>query len=120
MSHNVTADEKLGIFMAIITKNEDYRMLRELFQHSLRTIHRAFHEVLRIIRKRLYCEVIKPVDNSILSVIKDSRAHSPFFDAYRGAVDGTYIPISISLRAVKRHQKKPVLAAWRNHKGYYS
>jgi len=48
-SHNVTADEKLGIFMAIIAKNEDYRMLRELFQHSLRTIQRAFHEVLHLI-----------------------------------------------------------------------
>jgi hypothetical protein len=120
VSHNVTADEKLGIFMAIIAKNEDYRMLRELFQRSLRTIQRAFHEVLHLIRKRLYCEVVKPVDNSIPSVIKDSRARSPFFDACRGAVDGTHIPISIGLRAVKRHQKKPVPAAWRNRKGYYS
>ena len=89
--------------MAIITKNEDYRILRELFQRSLRTIHRAFHEVLHIIQKRLYCEVIKPVNNSIPSVIKDSRAHSPFFNAYRGAINGTHIPISISLRAIKRH-----------------
>ena len=120
MSHNVTVDEKLGIFMAIIAKNEDYRILRELFQHSLRTIHRAFHEVLRIIRKRLYCEVVKPVDNSIPSVIKDSRARLPFFDACRGAVDGTHILISISLRAIKHHQKKPVPAVWRNRKGYYS
>ena len=119
-SHKVTADEKLGIFMAIIAKNEDYRMLRELFQHSLRTIQRAFHEVLRLVRKKLYSEVVKPVDNSTPSVIKDSCARSPFFDACRGAVDGTHIPISIGLRAVKRHQKKPVPAAWRNRKGYYS
>ena len=106
--------------MAIIMKNEDYRILRKLFQRSLRTIHRAFHEVLHIIRKWLYCEVIKPVNNLILLVIKDSRARSPFFDACRGAINGTHIPISISLRAIKHHQKKPVPAAWRNHKGYYS
>jgi hypothetical protein len=106
--------------MAIVAKNKDYRMLRELFQHSLRTIQRAFHEVLYLIRKRLYHEVVKPVDNSTPSAIMSSHARSPFFDACRGAVDGTYIPISISLRAVKHHQKKPVPAAWRNRKGYYS
>ena len=49
VSRNVTADEKLGIFMAIIMKNEDYHMLHELFQHSLHTIQRAFYKVLHLI-----------------------------------------------------------------------
>ena len=68
----------------------------------------------------MYSKVVKPVDNLTPLVIKDSRAHLPFFDACRGAVNGTHILMSIGLRAVKHHQKKPVLAAWRNHKGYYS
>ena len=63
---------------------------------------------------------MKPVNNLTPLVIKDSRAYLPFFDACRGAINGTYILISISLRAIKRHQKKPVPAAWRNRKGYYS
>ncbi len=51
----------------------------------------------------MYSKVVKPVDNLTLLVIKDSRAHSPFFNACRGAVDGTHILMSIGLRAIKRH-----------------
>ena len=116
----VTADEKLGIFLAIVAKNSDYRLLRELFQHSMRTIQRAFHEVLGLLCKRLYRQVVRPADNTIPEAIKDNRGRSPFFDDCRGAVDGTHIPISIGLRAVKRHQKRPMPAAWRNRKGHFS
>src|SRR5947209_1904117 len=37
-SHIVTSDEKLGIFLALVCNNMSYRVLRELFQHSLHTI----------------------------------------------------------------------------------
>jgi hypothetical protein len=72
-------------------RHNDYRLLRELFQHSMRTIQRAFHEVLGLLCKRLYRQVVRPADNIIPEVIKDNRGRSPFFDDCRGAVDGTHI-----------------------------
>jgi hypothetical protein len=116
----ITSDEKLGIFLALVCNDMSYRMLRELFQHSLHTINRAFHQVLRLIRKKVYPRVVTPVENIVADEIRSSRSRWPFFEGCRGAIDGTHIPIAIGRRAVKEGQKKPVPAAWRSRKGYYS
>ncbi|KAF1966117.1 hypothetical protein BU23DRAFT_574361 [Bimuria novae-zelandiae CBS 107.79] len=62
-SGEVDADEKLGIFMAVVSKDQSYRYLREQFQHSTRTLHRAFHEVLTILRKNLYPKMVQPLED---------------------------------------------------------
>lgn len=119
-SMDVDADEKLGIFLAVVVKDQSYRYLREQFQHSTRTLHRAFHEILTILRKNLYLQVVRPPVDEVPLRISTSKTDSPFFDECRGAVDGTHIPISIGRNAVKPGEKLPVKSAWRSRKGYCS
>ena len=92
------AAEKLRIFLYLIGINLSYRQLREAFCHSLKTIHKAFHDVLRIIGINLYREVVHTPENTIPSQISASAARSPFFDDCRGAINGTHIPICVPMK----------------------
>ncbi|KAF1968063.1 hypothetical protein BU23DRAFT_481664, partial [Bimuria novae-zelandiae CBS 107.79] len=66
-----------------------YRYLREQFQHSTRTLHRAFHEVLTILRKNLYPKVVRPLEDEVPLRILILKTYSPFFNKCRRAVDRT-------------------------------
>ena len=46
-SRHISVEEKMAMFLTIIAHNERFRMVKRRFQHSTRTIHNCFHEVLR-------------------------------------------------------------------------
>lgn len=106
-SRRCTATEKLAIFLCITRHGHSFRLVRELFNHSLQTISRAFHQILNIVSTALYREVVRLPPNTVPNSIREKSYHS-YFEDCRGAVDGTHIPIS-----VPESNQTP----WRNRKG---
>lgn len=105
---------KLTVFLVIVSQGASFRLCRELFSTSNRTISTHFHEVLDIIVNAVYkCEV-RPARDEIPAAIANNLKFTPFFDQCRGALDGTHIPISIP-RGDGVSQ-----VPWRNRKGFIS
>ena len=107
-SKRCTAAEKLAIFLSIIGHGLTFRLVRELFNHSMQTINQAFHQVLNIMSTDLYREVVRLPLNTVSNFISD-KGYLPYFEGCRGAVDGTHIPISVP---------ESKQAPWRNRKGH--
>lgn len=78
-TRGVNVEEKLGMFMYMISHNASNQMLQKAFQHSGETIHRKISEVFDIVPTLTQRFVKLP--NSIqthLKIITDSR-FMPFF-----------------------------------------
>jgi hypothetical protein len=114
-SDECTAAEKLLAFLLITTQGISYRLARELLQHSLRTIHNAFHNCLDILSTRFYRKMVNLPQDEVPEAIPSDSRRTPFFDGCCGAIDGTHIPISLP-RGVKGDLQVP----WRNRKGWLS
>lgn len=46
-SKHISVEEKIAMFLTILGQNDGFREIKYRFQHSLRTIHICFHEVLQ-------------------------------------------------------------------------
>ncbi|KAL0539375.1 hypothetical protein IC582_023586 [Cucumis melo] len=94
-SRYLTVQEKVVIFLLIISHNESNRIATERFQHSGHTISLAFNLVLRKVCK-LGGEIIRPpnMDTVPTEIVSNSKYY-PFFKDCIGAIDGTYVAASI-------------------------
>ena len=45
-SRHATVEEKIAIFLHVISHNDRFTKVKNRFQHSTETVHRYFHEVL--------------------------------------------------------------------------
>jgi DDE superfamily endonuclease len=111
-SKHVSAAEKLIIFLYICAHDTSFRGVQELVHHSTSTIHTAFTETLDAMCI-LHREFVKLPSSETPEVIRDSPKFYPMFKDAVGALDGTYIPISVR-RRVSRDDQVP----WRCRKGY--
>jgi hypothetical protein len=111
-SEYVTEEEKVVMFLVITCQNMSYRMAREMFQVSTRTINRAFHEVLGILVGLMYSRYVLKPDEKLSDVIFDNPKFYSYFDNCIGALDGTHIPI-----AVPRGELGIGHVVYRNRKG---
>ena len=67
---HISAKEKMAIILMTIGHNERFRVIKRRFQHSLRTIHICFHEVL-VGMMEFAKEVVRPTSNDNLSNLSD-------------------------------------------------
>jgi hypothetical protein len=111
-SKHVSAAEKLIIFLYVCSHDVSFRGVQELVHHSTSTIHIAFTETLDALCI-LHRHFVKPPSNETPAVIRDSPKFFPMFKDAVGALDGTYIPISVR-RQKSKHDQVP----WRCRKGY--
>jgi hypothetical protein len=102
-SRYMTSEEKLGIFLYWIANGGSYRLIREHFQRSTRTISVVLKQVLLAVGVHLYREVVSLPDTS-----PSTTCDEPHFHLARGAIDGTHIPITVPRR---------IEARFRNRKG---
>jgi DDE superfamily endonuclease len=109
-SRQVSSAEKLIIFLYICAQGVKFRLAAETLQHSTRTIHLAFHEVLKALLF-LHQEVVTLPPDRTPDEIKQNDKHWPYFADCIGALAGTHI------EAWVLQQNK---ACWRNHKGQLS
>jgi hypothetical protein len=111
-SKHVSAAEKLVIFLYICSHDISFRGMQELVHHSTSTIHMAFTETLDALCI-LHKEFVKLPSGETPEIIRDSPKFYPMFKDAIGALDGTYIPISVQ-RRVSNDEQVP----WRCRKGY--
>jgi hypothetical protein len=105
-SRDVLVAEKLLIFLFICSHAIKFRVVAETFQHSARTIHRAFYEVHGLL---LHQEIIALPPDKTPDEIEQDDKYWPYFADCIGALDGTHIEAWVP----GRNQ-----SCWRNRKGH--
>jgi hypothetical protein len=108
----MTLEEKVLLFLHICRKGAGYRETQVAFNHSICTISKSFHAVLKALIQ-LHQEVVQQPqskDPTPYEIATNAKLF-PWFKDCVGAVDGTHI-----------HASVPAAEAgpWRNRKGFYS
>ncbi|KAJ9543758.1 hypothetical protein OSB04_023465 [Centaurea solstitialis] len=103
-SNHISAEEKMAMFLTIIGHNERFRMVKRRFQHSTRTIHLCFHEVLNGMME-FAREVVRPTSfDGTLSMSERVRKLKEIFPGAIGALDGTLIHAVVPLNQQARYR----------------
>lgn len=110
-TRGVTVEEKLGMFLFMLSHNASYEDLQHEFKHSGETIHRHIQSFFHIIPSLMY-RFVKPATGiSVHWKISTDERFFPYFHNCIGVIDGTHVPITISV------EKQ---APYRNRKGTLS
>ncbi|XP_074348641.1 uncharacterized protein LOC141687308 [Apium graveolens] len=83
-----TVEEKIAMFLHVISHNDRFIKIKNRFQHSTQTAHKYFHEVLNGMME-FAKEIIVPTSNSNISRIQ--RELLKKFPGAIGALDGTLV-----------------------------
>ncbi|KAK5817483.1 hypothetical protein PVK06_022407 [Gossypium arboreum] len=102
---SVNIREQVVIFLHIIGHNVRFRVIGSRYYRSIETVHRYFRVVLRAVLK-LYKLVIKLLDESTPSEIRNNPRFYPYFKDCIGALDGTHVRASIPLSIQGRYRSR--------------
>ena len=97
-SMHMGTKEMLAIFLYTVSGNESNRRGQNRFKHSGETISRKIDEVLNALMA-MACDFIRPKNPNFPTThkrIRDDRRAYPHFKDCIGALDGTYIRVSLS------------------------
>ena len=98
-TENMTVEEKLGIFLYIVSRPASNQDVQERFSYSSKTISRCFYEVLDALLILNTCFVSLPSTNSHPPTrIFDDAKYYLFFEDCLSALDGIYIPVFVLVR----------------------
>ncbi|XP_071708135.1 uncharacterized protein [Rutidosis leptorrhynchoides] len=90
-SRYISIEEKMAIFLTILGQNDGFREIKYRFQHSLRTIHICFHEVLQGMMQ-FAREAIGPSSLNVSPNASDRHRYlREIFSGAIGALDGTLV-----------------------------
>lgn len=92
-SKHITVKEKMTMFLITIGHNERFRMVKQRFHHSTKTIHNFFHEVLDGMME-FAREIIQPSFDVILYISDRQQQLIEIFLAI-GALDGTLVHVIV-------------------------
>lgn len=109
----ISAAQKVCLFLHGNAEGYSYRALSEAFQHSRSTVSACFHEVLAA-AVLLHKDTVKAPERTASEVLRkrsDSTKYWPHFERCVGAIDGTHLAAYVQGRDP---------AAWRNRKGTLS
>ena len=108
----IDATEKLTMFLIYVGQGISYRMIAEIFGHSLDTVSRVIKKILYSLIVLHKSTVKMSTSHTSLSLrIEGSFKYYSFFKDCIGALDRSHIPASISVSKQ---------AAWRNRKDLIS
>ncbi|KAL6888952.1 hypothetical protein ACP4OV_009978 [Aristida adscensionis] len=94
-TRGVSVEEKIGMFMYMLSQNASFQKLSEKFQHSTETIHRHIKACFDAVTS-LTCEFVKPPSTAVHWKISSDRNYGPYFEDCIGAIDGIHIPMTVS------------------------
>jgi len=103
----IQVEEKLLIFLFIVTRPASNRDAQERFAVGPGTVSRAFHEVLTALLLLYQTNVIIP-DNTtpIAHRILDDYRYFPYFKDCLGALDGTHISAFVPVEDQPRYRNR--------------
>ncbi|KAJ9546352.1 hypothetical protein OSB04_018895 [Centaurea solstitialis] len=90
-SRYVSVEEKMAMFLTMIGHNERYRVIKRRFQHSTRTVHKCFHEVLLAMFEFAKEMVVPTTSDTTSNMSSNHRRLRDIFPGAIGALDGTLI-----------------------------
>ncbi|KAH1064040.1 hypothetical protein J1N35_029027 [Gossypium stocksii] len=102
---SVNIREQVVIFLYIIGHNVRFRVIGSRYYRSTETIDRYFRVVLRAVLK-LYKLVIRLLDESTPSEIRNNPRFYPYFKDCIGALDGTHVRASVPLNIQGRFRSR--------------
>jgi len=114
----ITAGQKLVIFLNCVATGRSIRDLQEVFHHSGSTISMLFHEVLQAVVRQYRSLVLERGTDRERAESAERRTEErgmkywPWFKDAVGALDGSHV------HAFVKHGIEP--APWRNRKGFLS
>ncbi|KAL8483338.1 hypothetical protein ACS0TY_026145 [Phlomoides rotata] len=99
-TRNMSINEKVVIFLTILSLHTKNRVVKHTFRRSGYTISKHFNNVLNSLLKLYPILLVKPVP-----VPEDSTDnHWRYFKGCLGALDGTYIPVKVPHPDVPRYR----------------
>lgn len=108
----IRVEEKLAIFLYMLSHNASYQDLQVMFGHSNDTFHNHLNHFFNVVIPKLSHHFLRAPDpNQVHPTILNNPRFFPFFKNCLGAIDGTHIPISISSdRAAPSRNRKGTLS----------
>jgi hypothetical protein len=97
-TRNITFEKLVAMFFITLGHGFGNRIKQERFQHLGKTFSRHFTCVLMVVSK-MAVDIIDPIDREFKNVpskIRDDERYWPYFNDCIGAIDGTYVPVTIS------------------------
>lgn len=91
----VDVDEKMAMFLSIVSHNKRNRIVRLKFQHSGETVSKYFHEVLNAMMKFAREMIVPPDFNNLDKEGCHIELREGAFKGAVGALDGTLIDAHI-------------------------
>ncbi|KAL6548760.1 hypothetical protein OROGR_008526 [Orobanche gracilis] len=82
---------KMAMFLTMVGHNERYRVIKRRFQHSTRTVHICFHEVLLGMMEFAREIVVPTTSDTTSNMSNNQRRLREIFPGAIGALDGTLI-----------------------------
>jgi len=109
----LSVEEKLLIFLHIVTKNASWRETALTFNHSPATLTAVFDEALEALLP-LYGDIVVLPSNRCPSKIRDDEEkYYPYFRGVVGTVDGSHVPIWVR-NEVNTYEVWPNRKQWKS------
>ncbi|KAL6629371.1 hypothetical protein ACP70R_029136 [Stipagrostis hirtigluma subsp. patula] len=94
-TRGLSVEEKIGMFMYMLSRNASFQKLSEKFEHSTETIHRHIKACFDAVTS-LTDEFVKPPSTEVHWKISSDPRYGPYFENCVGAIDGTHVPLTLS------------------------
>ncbi|XP_074378365.1 uncharacterized protein LOC141719894 isoform X2 [Apium graveolens] len=99
-----TVEEKMAIFLHVISHNDRFIKVKRRFQHSTQTIHKYFHEVLDGMMEFAKEMIVPTPSNKNSNVSRKQRELLKIFPGAIGALDGTLVHAVIPVGQQARYR----------------
>ncbi|CAN1325109.1 hypothetical protein LINPERPRIM_LOCUS33387 [Linum perenne] len=107
LSKNVIVEEKVAIFLRVLTHSNTARDGAELFQHSTATISKYFCRVLKAVIGLSKRVIVLPNFREVSSRISEDPKFYPYFKDCVGAIDGVHMDACIPTdQQIRFHGRK--------------
>lgn len=93
-TRGVSVEEKIGMFIYMLSRNASFHKLSDRFKHSTETIHRHIKACFDAVTA-VTGEFVKPPSTQAHWKISSDPRYGPYFENCVGAIDGTHIPMTI-------------------------
>ncbi|NP_001136669.1 uncharacterized protein LOC100216798 [Zea mays] len=94
-TRGVSVEEKIGMFIYMLSRNASFQKLSDRFKYSTETIHRHIKACFDAVTP-MTGEFVRPPSIQAHRKISSDTRYGPYFENCIGAIDGIHVPMTIS------------------------